>query len=151
MDGNARPGSALRLAVATTLFCLLGCGLGKIAGLLLGYALGLNLYERVSLEVVLAFVFGFILGLVPLMRAGLGLRPALSAVAATDGLSIAAMESAELAFELAAIHFAAPGLLASRHWLLAAPAMLVGFLGAFPVNYLMVRKGLRAVQRGSAP
>jgi hypothetical protein len=71
--GNGGP-SLNRLAVSATVHCLTGCGFGEILGIVIGSALGWGTVATIALAVALAFFFGYSLILLPLLRAGLGLR-----------------------------------------------------------------------------
>ena len=88
--------SKLSLATSATVHCLLGCGLGEVVGVIIGVALAWSNLATMVLAVALGFVFGFALGLVPLLRAGFGWGRAIKQVLIAEGLSIVAMETAEV-------------------------------------------------------
>ena len=69
-------GSALtRVALSATLHCLTGCAIGEVLGMVIGTALGFSDLGTVVLAVGLAFLFGYALTSLPLLRAGMRLRP----------------------------------------------------------------------------
>ena len=65
-----------RIAFLATLHCLSGCAVGEVAGMVLGTALGLSNGETIALAVMLAFVSGYAFTMIPLLKAGYGLREA---------------------------------------------------------------------------
>ena len=140
---HAHTPSQLSLATSATAHCLLGCGLGEVVGVIIGVALALSTVVTLVLAVVLGFVFGFALGLVPLVRAGFGWARAIKQVLVAEGLSIAVMETAEVLVEVYTPGVMAGGLSAPIFWLGMLLALTAGFLAAFPVNYILVGKGIR--------
>ena len=71
MQVNARNA----MAASATLHCLTGCAIGEILGLIIGTAAGLTNAVTIALSVSLAFLFGYLLSTLPLVQAGLGVRP----------------------------------------------------------------------------
>jgi hypothetical protein len=138
---NTSP-SVMRLAVSTTLHCLVGCGTGEIIGMLLSMALGMEAIPSLILSLALGLVAGFALGIVPLLRSGFSLVKAAKTVIFSEGLSIVVMEG----FEALTV-ITIPGLLhASIHeplmWIGMLAALGAGFIAALPVNYYLIRKGM---------
>ena len=133
----------LNLAHSATLHCLLGCGIGEVAGVIIGTALGLSNLVTLVLAVILGFVFGFILGMRPLLRAGFGFRRAIRQVFIIEGLSIAAMEAAEVLVQVYTPGVMDAGLNSYIFWLGMGFALAAGYAVAFPVNYFLVGKGIR--------
>ncbi|GAB2458590.1 DUF4396 domain-containing protein [Jatrophihabitans fulvus] len=136
MDYNARG-----MAAAATLHCLTGCAIGEIGGLVLGTALGLGNVATMALAVGLAFAFGYALSSLPLLRAGLPLRRALTVVLAADTLSIAVMELVDngvVVLVPGAVH---AGLGDALFWSSLTLALLVAFAVAYPVNAWLLRRG----------
>jgi hypothetical protein len=68
--------------------------------MIIGTALGWGDFETIALAVVLAFCFGYSLTMLPLLRAGLALRAALTLALASDTISIAVMEIVDNAIML---------------------------------------------------
>ena len=135
--------SHIGLALSTTLHCLLGCGLGEVVGMVIATAASFGDVASIAFAVILGFVFGFILGMRPLMKAGFTLGRALRTVLIVEGLSIAVMETAEVLVEVYTPGVMEAGLADGRFWLGMALALAAGFCAAFPVNYLLVLKGVR--------
>ncbi len=137
------PASNLRLAVTATLHCLLGCGLGEIAGFILGTALGLGMWESMALAMSMGFVFGFALGIIPLLRAGFGFSAAFRMILISEGLSIAVMESAEALVQVYTPGVMEAGLGDAIFWYGMGFALVAGFVAALPINWLLIRRGIR--------
>jgi hypothetical protein len=139
---NAEP-SVWRLALSATLHCLLGCGTGEVIGMVLATALGLSNAASIALTVVLGFIFGMALGVIPLRRAGFSWRRATRQVLIAEGLSIAVMEAIDVLVVtqtpgVMEAHLTSPVL-----WLGMALGLAGGFIAAFPVNYWLIRRGVR--------
>ncbi len=137
--------SHLSLAHSATLHCLLGCGIGEVVGVVIGTALGLSNTITLVLAVVLGFVFGFILGMRPLLRAGFDFSRALRQVFIAESLSIAVMETAEVLVQIYTPGVMDAGLSSVIFWLGMGFALAAGYAAAFPVNYILVGKGIRHV------
>lgn len=140
MEGES---SSARLAASATLHCLLGCGLGEILGMIISTALGMGNVPSIVLAVFLGFVLGFALGVRPLLKAGLAFRPAMGQVLATEGLSIGVMEGAEVLAEVYTPGVMMAGLMDGIFWIGMGVALVAGFVAAFPVNFMLVRRGVR--------
>ena len=140
-DNAAEP--YLGLAFTTTLHCLLGCGLGEVVGMIIARAIGLGTVSSIALAVLLGFVFGFVLGMRPLLKAKFGFARAFKTVLIAEGLSIAVMETAEVLVEVYTPGVMAAGLTSGIFWLGMGLALVAGFIAAFPVNYILVRRGVR--------
>ncbi len=140
---NQHTESHFRLALSTTLHCLLGCGLGEVVGMIIATAASFGNVESIAFAVMLGFVFGFILGMRPLMKADFGFASALKTVLIVEGLSIAVMETAEVLVEIYTPGVMEAGLTDGIFWLGMALALAAGFLAAFPVNYVLVLRGVR--------
>jgi hypothetical protein len=129
------------MALAATLHCLTGCAIGEVLGLMIGTAAGLSDVATIVLAVALAFVFGYGLSTLPLFRAGMGARAALTLVLAADTLSIATME---LVDNLVVVVFPGAmdaGLLDVVFWGSLAVALAAAFVVAFPVNRWLIDRG----------
>jgi hypothetical protein len=135
--------SNLKLALSATLHCLLGCGLGEIAGMVIATWLGLAMTPSMILAIVLGFVFGMALGVLPLLRKKFTLRNALKVVVLAEGLSIAVMEFFEAGVQVMIPGVMESGLTDALFWLGMLAGLVAGFIAALPVNYVMIRKGVR--------
>lgn len=132
-----------RLALSATLHCLLGCGLGEVLGMSIGTWLHWDNLPTMILAIVLGFVLGFALGMLPLLRAGFGFKRAFRQVLVAEGLSIAVMEAVELWVQVST-----PGVMDAHlgdwiYWRGMGLGLLAGFIAAYPINYLFIRKGVR--------
>ena len=116
---HGQGGSNLRTSAQATLHCLTGCVIGEVAGLLIGVSVGLAPWQTILLATALAYLAGMTLGLVPVMRSrGIGLLH-------MGGMS-------------------APSVASWMFWrgiVLAVPA---GFLAAWPVNYWLLKREMKA-------
>ena len=140
---HASEPSDLRLAFSATLHCLLGCGLGEVAGMIISRALGLGTVISIILAVTLGFVFGFILGMMPLRRAGMAFGQAVRIVMIAEGLSIAVMETAEVLVQVYTPGVMQAGLTEGIFWLGMGLSLVAGFIAAFPVNVILIGRGVR--------
>lgn len=131
------------LALSATLHCLIGCGIGEVVGMIIGTALNMSMIDTIILSVTLGFVAGLALGVVPLLRANFTFRNALKTVIIAEGLSIAVMETFEVMTQ-----WMIPGVMEAHltdwiFWAGMLAALVVGFIAALPVNYLMIKRGVR--------
>ncbi len=134
-----------KLSISATLHCLLGCGLGEVLGMIIGVALSMSMVKTIILAVILGFVFGFLLGIVPLLKAGFGIKRAFKQVAIAETLSIAVMETAEILVQVYTPGVMEAGLSSPIFWLGMLLALIAGFIAAFPINYIMIGRGVRHV------
>jgi hypothetical protein len=138
-------GSAFSTSAHATLHCLAGCVIGEVAGLALGVELGLGNAPTMVLATALSYVSGFALGLVPVMRReGLSFASALKLIWIGEAISIAVMELVMNLVDWRMGGMNAASALSWTFWrglLFAVPA---GFVAAWPVNYWLIRRGLRA-------
>lgn len=142
---DPRESSQARLATSATIHCLVGCGFGEVMGIVIGVALGLTTVMTLVLGVFLGFVFGFALGIIPLLRASFSMQWAMKQVLVAEGLSIAVMETAEVLIQVYTPGVMAAGLTSPTFWAGMLLALTAGFAAAFPVNYILVGKGIRHV------
>jgi len=138
-------GGPWRLAAQATLHCLTGCVIGELAGLVIGVELGLAAWQTITLATILSYASGLTLGLVPVMRERkLGLVAAFRIIWIGEVISIGMME---LAMNLADYSMGGMGAKTALSWMflrgffVAVPA---GFLAAWPVNYWLLRRNLKA-------
>jgi hypothetical protein len=142
---GASDASPWRLAAHATLHCLTGCIIGEVIGLAIGVEAGLSIAATVGLATVLSYISGFTLGLWPVMKErGLSLADAFKLIWIGEVVSIGVME-----IVMNAVDYQMGGMAASsffswtsiRALLVAVPA---GFLAAWPVNYWLLSRDLKA-------
>ncbi len=133
------------LAHSATLHCLLGCGIGEVIGVIIGTALNFSNLRTLVLAVVLGFVFGFIFGMWPLLRAGFNFSRALHQVFIAESLSIVVMEATEVLVQVYTPGVMDAGLGSWIFWIGMGFALAAGYAAAFPVNYILVGKGIRHI------
>lgn len=128
------------MAVSATLHCLTGCAIGEILGMTIGTIFGLSTVVTVGLSVGLAFLFGYALSVMPLLKAKVPVKEAMTVVLAADTLSILTMEIVDNAVMVAIPGAMHAGLVNPVFWLSMSLALTVAFFAAVPVNkYLMSR------------
>ena len=137
--------TSLSSSAHATLHCLTGCIIGEVAGLAIAVTIGLGVIATIALATSLAYVTGFALALAPLMRReGLTLRQALSVIWLGEAVSIAAMEIAMNGADYLAGGMHADSVADPRFWFGVAVAAPAGFLAAWPVNYYLLKRQLKA-------
>lgn len=134
-----------KLAVSATLHCLIGCGVGEVFGMILATWLGLSMVSSMILAIVLGFIFGFALGILPLIRKHFSLYKAFKIVLVAEGLSIVVMEAFEVLIQVIIPGVLTAGLTDAIFWIGMLISLVVGFIAAFPVNYYLIKKGIRHV------
>ncbi|MEW5875457.1 MAG: DUF4396 domain-containing protein [Candidatus Zixiibacteriota bacterium] len=132
-----------RLATSATIHCLIGCGIGEVLGMTVGMALHMSNVGTIVLAVIAGFVLGFAFGLWPLLRAGFGWGRAARQVLIAEGLSIAVMETAEVLVQVYTPGVMEAGLHDSMYWIGMGIALVAGFAAAYPVNYILIKRGVR--------
>lgn len=144
MHPAAAHGSAVgltRQAIAATLHCLTGCAIGEVLGMVLATWWGLGNAPSVALAIALAFVFGYSLTLLPVLRAGLPFKRALSVAFAADTVSITVMELVDNGFILAVPGAINANLGDSLFWLSLAASLAIAFAVTVPVNRALIARG----------
>ena len=135
----------LRTSAQATLHCLTGCVIGEVAGLMIGVGLGLSLWATIALATALAYLAGITLGLIPVMRGQhVGMWQALRIIWIGEVISIGVMEIVMNFVDYQMGGMSAPSIASWMFWrgiLFAVPA---GFLAAWPVNYWLLRRELKA-------
>lgn len=134
-------GGVTRMSISATLHCLTGCAIGEIAGLVIGTAAGLSNAATISISIALAFVFGYTLSTLPLLKAGLAPRTALTVVLAADTLSILTMEVVDNAVMAVLPGAMNAGLVNVVFWVGMLISVTAAFLAAFPVNRMLLQRG----------
>jgi putative flippase GtrA len=138
-----KSGGEFKLALSATLHCLLGCGLGEVLGMIISVWLGLSMTNSMVLAVILGFVFGLLLGVVPLLKRKFTFRDALKTVILAEGLSIVVMETFEVLVQVKIPGVMEAGLTEGIFWLGMGAGLVAGFIAALPVNYIMIKRGVR--------
>ena len=132
-----------KLALSATVHCLIGCGLGEVLGMVIGTWLHMSNLSTMILAIILGFVLGFAFGIIPLMRAGFAFKRAFRQVLIAEGLSIAVMEAFEVGVQVSTPGVMDAHLNDSIFWIGMLLGLIAGFIAAFPVNYIFVKKGIR--------
>ena len=140
MDNNI---SDHRLALSATTHCLTGCGIGEVLGVIIGTALALGMWISIGIGVILGFIFGFLLGMIPLLNSGMTFIQSLKIVFATEFVSIVVMETAQVLIEIYTPGVMTASLSSPIFWGGMLLALTGGFTAAYPVNYYLVKKGIR--------
>jgi hypothetical protein len=134
-----------KLAAHATLHCLTGCIIGEVIGLAIGVEAGLSTAATIILATALSYLSGFALGLWPVMKErGLSLAAAFKLIWIGEAVSIGVMEVVMNAVDYSMGGMAATSFFSwasMRALLIAVPA---GFLAAWPVNYWLLSRDLKA-------
>ena len=142
---HGHDGGPLRTSAQATLHCLTGCVIGEVAGLMIGVGLGLGIWATIALATGLAYAAGMTLGLVPVMRSrGIGLIEAFKIIWIGEVISIGVMEVVMNFVDYRMGGMTAASVASWMFWrgiLFAVPA---GFLAAWPVNYWLLKRDLKA-------
>ena len=142
---HGHSGGPWRTSAQATLHCLTGCVIGEVAGLMIGVSLGLAAWQIIALATVLAYLSGMTLGLLPVMRSqSVGFLEALRIIWLGEVISIGAMEIVMNFVDYQMGGMGAPTIASWMFWrglLFAVPA---GFIAAWPVNYWLLKRELKA-------
>jgi hypothetical protein len=142
---GAGGGGALKTSAQATLHCLTGCVIGEVLGLLIGVTIGLNPWATIILATAMSYLSGITLGLLPVMRSQhVGLTAALKIIWIGEVISIGVMEIVMNFVDFQMGGMGSKSVLVWTFWrglLLAVPA---GFLAAWPVNYWLLKRELKA-------
>lgn len=138
-------GGPIAVSLWSTLHCLTGCIIGEVAGLMIGVGLGLQPWATIALATLLSYISGFTLGALPVMRSNrTGLIGALRIIWIGEAVSIGVMEAVMNYVDYRMGGMTAQSVASWMFWrglLFAVPA---GFLAAWPVNYWLIRRNLKA-------
>jgi hypothetical protein len=138
-------GGAFATSLHATLHCLTGCVIGEVAGLAIGVALGFPPFATIALATGLAYFSGMTLGLVPVMRRErIGMLAALRIIWIGEVISIGVMELVMNWVDYEMGGMAAPSVLSWMFWRGLVFAVPAGFLAAWPVNYWLLKRNLKA-------
>ena len=141
-EKNQHPNN-FRLALSATWHCLVGCGFGEVSGMIIATIFGLNMINSMILAIILGFIGGFALGIIPLLRADFSFKQAFKTVLIAEGLSILVME----AFEVGGTQVMIPGVIEAGltdmvFWFGMVASLMIGFIAAFPVDYVLIKRGV---------
>jgi len=138
-------GGALKTSAHATLHCLTGCIVGEVAGLMIGVSLGLSPWPTIILATALSYLSGMTLGLLPVMRdQGVNLWQALRIIWIGEVVSIGVMEIVMNFVDYQMGGMGAPSVASWIFWRGLVFAIPAGFVAAWPVNYWLLRKELKA-------
>ncbi len=138
-------GNPFVTSAQSTLHCLTGCVIGEVAGLLIGVGFGLGIWPTIILATTLAYVSGFTLGLVPVVRhQGKTFIEALQIIWIGEVVSVGVMEIVMNATDYAVGGMQAGSILSPMFWFGIAVAVPAGFLAAWPVNWWLLQRDLKA-------
>jgi hypothetical protein len=138
-------GSPLRTSAHATLHCLTGCIVGEVAGLIIGTVIGLTPWPMIILATVLSYVSGMTLGLLPVMRdQQVGLLGALKIIWIGEVVSIGVMEIVMNFVDYQLGGMGAKSVFSWMFWRGLAFAVPAGFLAAWPVNWWLLKRELKA-------
>lgn len=142
---GAHGASNIRTSAHATLHCLTGCVIGEVAGLAIGVTLGLSAGWTILLATSLAYLSGMTLGLLPVMRdRHVGFVQALKIIWVGEVISIGVMEIAMNVVDYQMGGMSAPSVASWMFWRGIAFAIPAGFLAAWPVNYWLLKRNLKA-------
>jgi hypothetical protein len=133
--------SSWRTAVSATLHCLTGCAIGEVLGMVLATWWGWSNGPSIALSVVLAFFFGYLLTGSSVLRAGMGLRTAMTVALAADTVSILVMEIVDNLVILTVPGALDAGLGDALFWGSLVVSLVVAFVVTVPVNRAMIARG----------
>lgn len=138
-------GGPLKTSAQATLHCLTGCVVGEVAGLLIGTIIGLSPWPMIVLATALSYVSGISLGLVPVMRSqNVGLLGALKIIWIGEVISIGMMEIVMNFVDYQLGGMGAKSVFAWTFWRGLAFAIPAGFVAAWPVNWWLLKRELKA-------
>lgn len=142
---HGHAGSSLKTSFHATLHCLTGCVIGEVAGLMIGVSLGLEPWMTIVLATALAYASGMTLGLIPVMRdRGVTLIAALKIIWIGEVISIGVMEIVMNFVDYQMGGMTAPSVMTWMFWRGLVFAIPAGFLAAWPVNYWLLKRNLKA-------
>jgi hypothetical protein len=119
--------------------------IGEVAGLMIGVGLGLGIWPTIILATLLSYVSGMTLGLLPVIRSqNVGFLQALRIIWVGEVISIGVMEIVMNFVDYQMGGMAAPSILHWAFWKGIVFAVPAGFLAAWPVNYWLIKRELKA-------
>ncbi len=127
-----------------TLHCLTGCVIGEVAGLMIATLIGLSVWPTIILATTLAYISGFALGLLPVVRQGKTLKQAFKVIWIGEVISIGVMEIVMNAADYLMGGMTAGSIFSWTFWIAIAVAVPAGFVAAWPVNWWLLERDLKA-------
>jgi hypothetical protein len=119
--------------------------IGEVAGLAIGVTLGLALWPTIILATVLAYTAGITLGLIPVMRnQHVSMLQALKIIWVGEVISIGVMEVVMNFVDYQMGGMSAPSVASWMFWRGLVFAVPAGFLAAWPVNYWLLKREIKA-------
>jgi uncharacterized protein DUF4396 len=119
--------------------------IGEVAGLMIGVSMGLAAWPTIILATVLSYASGIRLGLVPVMRSQrVGMLQALRIIWVGEVISIGVMEVVMNFVDYQMGGMGAPSVASWTFWRGIVFAVPAGFLAAWPVNYWLIKRELKA-------
>lgn len=132
----------LRRAARSTAHCYSGCGMGEIIGVVIAAGvLSLATWGVASVTFALAYVFGFALTFGPLVQEGVPAGQAFSDAFYSESASIVVMEAVAITVDILLAGAATIG--QALFWASLGVSLTCGLLAAYPVNYLLIRWGVK--------
>ncbi|XBQ15862.1 MAG: DUF4396 domain-containing protein [Oceanicaulis sp.] len=131
-----------RRGFRSTAHCYSGCGMGEISGVVIAVGLlSLSNIWVAAITFTLAYVFGYAATVFPMMQEGVDLKTALKDAVYSETASIAVMEIVAIGADLYLAGEAGMG--SPRFWSALIISLTLGFVAAWPVNYLLVKLGVK--------
>jgi hypothetical protein len=127
-------------AIEHTVHCLIGCGIGETVGMLIASFFGWHRIGRLSLAIILAFTFGYYLTYRGVRRTVNTSKEAIKITAATDTVSITAMELVDNTIELIIPNALLVTATQFRFWWGLALSLSIAFIITVPVNRYMISR-----------
>lgn len=138
-------GNPFVTSAKATLHCLTGCVIGEVAGLMIAVTIGLSVWPTILLATSLAYLSGFTLGLLPVMRdQNKTFMEALKLIWIGEVISIGVMEIVMNAVDYSVGGMQARSIFTQMFWMGIAVAVPAGFLAAWPVNWWLLKRDLKA-------
>ena len=122
--------------------CYSGCGAGEISGVII--AVGLLAMENLWVAAItfsLAYVFGYAMTMGPLIQEGMEVREAFVDAFYSETASIAVMEIVAIATDLWLAGEATMG--DPLFWAALVVSLSAGLIAAYPVNLLLISRGVK--------
>jgi energy-converting hydrogenase Eha subunit A len=130
-----------KTSAQATMHCLTGCVIGEVIGLVLGVALGWPVWLTITVAVILAYIFGFALAIPPIMRREkLTFSQTMKAIWLGEAISIGVMEVVMNGVDYWIGGIQAMSLSEPIFYIGLVVAIPAGFLAAWPVNYVLLKK-----------
>lgn len=133
--------SSWSTAAKATLHCLTGCAAGEILGMVVGTALLWGNAPTMVLAIVLAFLLGYSLTMFAVLRAGAGLKAALTVALTADTVSIAVMELVDNGIIVVVPGAMEATLSDGLFWWSLLGGLAIAFVITTPVNKWMISRG----------